>query len=209
MRSLAAGARAELRGAAPRVSVTCALPSAVDGTEFRARSGPQHVPSSAYPCSCWTLDSTLTLLLVAILRLGRACSTRPSSACPAARGGSAALLWARRRSAFNCMHIDIDMHVHIDIDMHMHMHMHMHMSMCMRMCMCMCTCILIRAMARRDRHVCAGQVAACALEAALRGRAEVVPGLLPRLYVGLTDRRLLPVPVARGLAAFCFADTPF
>ena len=36
-----------------------------------------------------------------------------------------------------------------------------------------------------------GQVAACALEAALRGRAEVVPGLLPRLYVGLTDRRLL------------------
>ena len=36
-----------------------------------------------------------------------------------------------------------------------------------------------------------GQVAACALQAALRGRAEVVPGLLPRLYVGLTDRRLL------------------
>ena len=45
VRSLAAGARAELRGAAPRgaarVSVTCALPSAVDGTEFRARSGLQ------------------------------------------------------------------------------------------------------------------------------------------------------------------------
>ena len=39
--------------------------------------------------------------------------------------------------------------------------------------------------------LCSGQVAACALEAALRGRAEVVPGLLPRLYVGLTDRRLL------------------
>ena len=57
--------------------------------------------------------------------------------------------------------------------------------------------------------VFAGQVAACALEAAMRGRAEVVPGLLPRLYVGLTDRRLLPVPVARGLAAFCFADAPF
>ena len=43
----------------------------------------------------------------------------------------------------------------------------------------------------------------------MRGRAEVVPGLLPRLYVGLTDHRLLPVPVARGLAAFCFADAPF
>ena len=43
LRSLAAGARAELRGAARRdagagrVSVTCALPSAVDGTEFRQR----------------------------------------------------------------------------------------------------------------------------------------------------------------------------
>ena len=25
----------------------------------------------------------------------------------------------------------------------------------------------------------------------------------------LADRRMLPVPVARGLAAFCFADAPF
>ena len=77
------------------------------------------------------------------------------------------------------------LHAHV----HAHVHVHVHV-----------TCMF---------RACAGQVAACALEAAMRGRAEVVPGLLPRLYVGLTDHRLLPVPVARGLAAFCFADAPF
>ena len=35
------------------------------------------------------------------------------------------------------------------------------------------------------------------LSAALAGRAEIVPGLLPRLYVGLTDARLLPMPLSR------------
>ena len=51
-------------------------------------------------------------------------------------------------------------------------------------------------------------VASCAYKAALNGRAEIVPGLLPRLYVGLTDRRLLPRPLARGIAAFSFAESP-
>ena len=55
----------------------------------------------------------------------------------------------------------------------------------------------------------ADAVARCALDAALRGRAEVVPGLFPRLFVGMSDRRLLPAPWARGIAAFCFAERPF
>ena len=52
-------------------------------------------------------------------------------------------------------------------------------------------------------------VAACALSAAHRRQSEVVPGLLPRLYVGLTDRRLLPRPLARAIAAFSFGESPF
>ena len=55
----------------------------------------------------------------------------------------------------------------------------------------------------------ADAVAACVLDATLRGHAEVVPGILPRLYVGLADCRLLPPPLARGLAAFSFGASPF
>ena len=40
-------------------------------------------------------------------------------------------------------------------------------------------------------------------------RPEAVPGLLPRLYVGLTDRRILPRRLARGLAAFSFGKPPW
>ena len=48
-------------------------------------------------------------------------------------------------------------------------------------------------------------VAKTATTAALRGRPEIVPGLLPRAFVGLSDRRLLPRPLARAIAAFCFS----
>lgn len=48
-------------------------------------------------------------------------------------------------------------------------------------------------------------VSRATLDAALKGRPEVVPGLLPRLFVGLTDRRLLPKPLARAIAAFAFS----
>ena len=51
-------------------------------------------------------------------------------------------------------------------------------------------------------------VASKVLQAALRGRPEVVPGVLPRLYVGMTDRRLLPRPLARAIAAFSFGPSP-
>ena len=52
-------------------------------------------------------------------------------------------------------------------------------------------------------------VAKCALDACLRGRREIVPGLAPRLYVGMTDRRLLPTSLSRALAAFSFATSPW
>jgi len=55
----------------------------------------------------------------------------------------------------------------------------------------------------------ADKVAACALEATLRRRAEVVPGLVPRLYVGLTDGLGMPRWASRGLAAFSFGRSPF
>lgn len=55
----------------------------------------------------------------------------------------------------------------------------------------------------------ADAVAACLLDAAHRGQAEVVPGVLPRLYVGLTDWRLLPQPLSRAIAAFSFGKSPF
>ena len=48
--------------------------------------------------------------------------------------------------------------------------------------------------------------AASIVDAALRGKPECVPGILPRVYVALADRRLLPG--ARGLAAFSFAPAP-
>ena len=51
-------------------------------------------------------------------------------------------------------------------------------------------------------------VASKVLHAALRGRPEVVPGFLPKLYVGMADRRLLPAPLARALAAFSFGPSP-
>jgi len=46
------------------------------------------------------------------------------------------------------------------------------------------------------------------LAAALRGQREIVPGLLPRLYVGLSDRRMLPVGLSRSIAAFSFGAVP-
>ena len=52
-------------------------------------------------------------------------------------------------------------------------------------------------------------VAKVALDATLARRPEVVPGILPRLYVGMADRRLLPRPLARGLAAFSFGASPW
>ena len=48
-------------------------------------------------------------------------------------------------------------------------------------------------------------VSRAVLKAALRGRPEVVPGFLPRTFVGLADRRLLPKPLARAIAAFAFS----
>ena len=48
-------------------------------------------------------------------------------------------------------------------------------------------------------------VSRAVLNAALRGRPEVVPGFLPRTFVGLADRGLLPKPLARAIAAFAFA----
>ena len=114
VRSLAQGARAELRRSG--LSLTCALPSAVDGTEFSAKSGLERSAIFSLP------------------------------------GGV-------RRVGGTVMSADA--------------------------------------------------VARCALDTALRGRAEVVPGLFPRLFVGMSDRRLLPAPWARGIAAFCFAERPF
>ena len=118
LRSLAQGARAELRrgGGRVSVSVTCALPSAVDGTEFSAASGLEGSAIFSLPRGMRRLGGTV---------------------------------------------------------------------------------------------MSAEAVAKCALDAALSGRAEVVPGLFPRLFVGLADRRLLPPAWTRGIAAFCFADAPF
>lgn len=114
LRSLAHGARAELKSGG--LSITCAMPSAVDGTEFSANSGLERSAIFSLPGGVRRLGGTV---------------------------------------------------------------------------------------------MSADAVAKCALDAALRGRAEVVPGLFPRVFVGMTDRRLLPGRWARGIAAFCFADAPF
>ena len=47
-------------------------------------------------------------------------------------------------------------------------------------------------------------VAKQCLAATLRGQQEIVPGVLPRVFVGLTDRRLLPRRLSRAIAAFAF-----
>lgn len=110
LRSLVAATRAELKAARTGVSVTCALPSAVD-TEFSSRSG---------------LGTAAIFSLPGVRKIGG---------------------------------------------------------------------IVLPAHA----------VATSAVNAALRGRSEVVPGLMPRLYVGLTDCGLLPGPISRAVAAFSFA----
>ena len=43
---------------------------------------------------------------------------------------------------------------------------------------------------------------------AMRGKRESVPGVLPRVYVGLTGLGLLPVPLARIVAGFAFGQSP-
>lgn len=50
-------------------------------------------------------------------------------------------------------------------------------------------------------------VARTAMDATLRGQREVVPGFLVRAFVGMTDRRLLPSRIARGIASFSFDTT--
>ena len=51
----------------------------------------------------------------------------------------------------------------------------------------------------------ADAVASAAVEATVRGKREVVPGFVPRLFVGLADRRILPTRVSRAIAAFAFS----
>ena len=46
------------------------------------------------------------------------------------------------------------------------------------------------------------------LSATLRGQREVVPGVLPRMYVGLSDRRIIPASLSRAIAAFSFGAAP-
>ncbi len=46
------------------------------------------------------------------------------------------------------------------------------------------------------------------LAATLRGQREVVPGLLPRMYVGLSDRRIVPTALSRAIASFSFGAAP-
>lgn len=46
------------------------------------------------------------------------------------------------------------------------------------------------------------------LSATLRGQREVVPGVLPRMYVGLSDRRIIPASLSCAIAAFSFGAAP-
>jgi short-subunit dehydrogenase len=52
-------------------------------------------------------------------------------------------------------------------------------------------------------------VARSVLSATHKGRREVVPGLMPKLYVGLSDHRVLPPRLSRALASFCFGNSPW
>ena len=81
-------------------------------------------------------------------------------------------------TATACAHTHTHTHTHTQIRTHTHIHIHM----------------LYLALRTHYIYICTYM--------------QVVPGLLPRLYVGLADRQLLPVSLTRRLAALCFADTP-